>query len=164
MLFRSKTYSRQVENWRKYPEPFDVGEFYGGDLLGVQKKLDYLQELGVEVIYFNPLFVSPSNHKYDIQDYDYIDPHYGVIVEDGGALLADGEQDNSKATRYRQRVTNKKNLEASNRLFIRLVEEAHSRGMRVILDGVFNHCGSFNKWLDRERIYEIGRASCRERV
>lgn len=149
-----KTYSRQVENWRKYPEPFDVGEFYGGDLLGVQKKLDYLQELGVEVIYFNPLFVSPSNHKYDIQDYDYIDPHYGVIVEDGGALLADGEQDNSKATRYRQRVTNKKNLEASNRLFIRLVEEAHSRGMRVILDGVFNHCGSFNKWLDRERIYE----------
>ena len=40
-------------------------------------KLDYLQDLGVEVIYFNPLFVSPSNHKYDIQDYDYIDPHFG---------------------------------------------------------------------------------------
>ena len=40
-------------------------------------KLDYLQELGVEVIYLNPIFVSPSNHKYDIQDYDYVDPHYG---------------------------------------------------------------------------------------
>ena len=48
----------------------------------MRKKLDYLQNLGIEVIYFNPLFVSPSNHKYDIQDYDYIDPHYGRIVED----------------------------------------------------------------------------------
>ena len=47
-----------------------------------------------------------------------------------------------------------RNLEASNRVFIRLVEEAHKRGMKVILDGVFNHCGSFNKWMDRERIYE----------
>ena len=51
-------------------------------------------------------------------------------------------------------MTDKENLEASNRLFIRLVEEMHRRGMKVILDGVFNHCGSFNKWLDRERIYE----------
>lgn len=45
-------------------------------------KLDYLQDLGVEVIYLNPIFVSPSNHKYDCQDYDYVDPHYGRIVED----------------------------------------------------------------------------------
>ena len=42
------------------------------------------------MVYFNPLFVSPSNHKYDIQDYDYIDPHYGRIVKDGGAPLAEG--------------------------------------------------------------------------
>ena len=53
-------------------------------------KLDYLQDLGVQVLYFNPLFVSPSNHKYDIQDYDYIDPHLGVIVEDGGEVLPEG--------------------------------------------------------------------------
>lgn len=46
------------------------------------------------------------------------------------------------------------NLEASDRLLIQVIEEAHKRGIRVILDGVFNHCGSFNKWLDRERIYE----------
>ena len=52
-------------------------------------KMDYLQDLGIEVIYFNPLFVSPSNHKYDIQDYDYIDPHIGKIVDDGGELLQD---------------------------------------------------------------------------
>ena len=66
------------------PEALDIRNFYGGDLQGVMDKLDYLQDLGVEVIYFNPLFVSPSNHKYDIQDYDYIDPHYGKIVADGG--------------------------------------------------------------------------------
>lgn len=147
-------YSRRVTNWDKYPANMGVREFYGGDLQGVMDKLDYLQDLGVEVVYFNPLFVSPSNHKYDIQDYDYIDPHYGKIVDDGGEVLPDGVTDNSQATKYKKRTTGLKNLEASNELFIKLVEELHRRGMKVILDGVFNHCGSFNKWMDRERIYE----------
>lgn len=144
----------RVEDWNRYPQAMDVREFYGGDLQGVMDKLDYLESLGVEVIYFNPLFVSPSNHKYDIQDYDFIDPHFGKIVYDEGELLKDSEKDNAEATRYINRVTDRRNLEASNRFFIQLVEEIHRRGMKVILDGVFNHCGSFNKWLDRERIYE----------
>lgn len=147
-------YSQRVTNWDKYPASMGVREFYGGDLQGVMDKLDYLQDLGVEVVYFNPLFVSPSNHKYDIQDYDYIDPHYGKIVDDGGEVLPNGVTDNSQATKYKKRTTGLKNLEASNELFIKLVEELHRRGMKVILDGVFNHCGSFNKWMDRERIYE----------
>ena len=147
-------YSQRVTNWDKYPANMGVREFYGGDLQGVMDKLDYLRELGVEVVYFNPLFVSPSNHKYDIQDYDYIDPHYGKIVDDGGEVLPNGVTDNSQATKYKKRTTGLKNLEASNELFIKLVEELHRRGMKVILDGVFNHCGSFNKWMDRERIYE----------
>lgn len=147
-------YSRKVTDWNRYPATMDVREFYGGDLKGVWDKLDYLQDLGVEVLYFNPIFVSPSNHKYDIQDYDYIDPHYGVIVEDGGNVLAEGDHENANATKYQKRVTDKKNLEASNEFFVQFVEEVHRRGMKVILDGVFNHCGSFNKWLDRERIYE----------
>ena len=147
-------YSRRVTNWDKYPANMGVREFYGGDLQGVMDKLDFLQDLGVEVVYFNPLFVSPSNHKYDIQDYDYIDPHYGKIVDDGGEVLPNGVTDNSQATKYKKRTTGLKNLEASNELFIKLVEELHRRGMKVILDGVFNHCGSFNKWMDRERIYE----------
>lgn len=147
-------YSVKVEDWNRYPAAMGVREFYGGDLQGVIDKLDYLKDLGVEVIYFNPLFVSPSNHKYDIQDYDYIDPHFGKIVEDGGEVLAEGVKENHFATKYQKRVTDKKNLEASNALFIKLVEELHKRGMRIILDGVFNHCGSFNKWMDRERIYE----------
>ncbi len=145
---------KHVDNWSKYPATMGVREFYGGDLLGVMQKLDYLQDLGVQVIYFNPLFVSPSNHKYDIQDYDYIDPHFGRIVEDGGEVLPEGVWDNSQASKYIQRVTNLRNLEASNELFAELVAECHRRGMKVIIDGVFNHCGSFNKWLDRERIYE----------
>ena len=93
-------YSQRVTNWDKYPANMGVREFYGGDLQGVMDKLDYLQDLGVEVVYFNPLFVSPSNHKYDIQDYDYIDPHYGKIVDDGGEVLPNGVTDNSQATKY----------------------------------------------------------------
>ncbi len=143
----------KVEDWNKYPDAMGVREFYGGDLQGVLDKMDYLQDLGIDVIYFNPLFVSPSNHKYDIQDYDYIDPHFGKIVMDEGELLQPG-QENRFATRYINRVSNKANLEASNELFAEVVKEAHRRGIKVILDGVFNHCGSFNKWMDRERIYE----------
>ena len=140
--------------WEAMPKAMDVRSFYGGDLQGVLDKLDYLQDLGVEVLYLNPIFVSPSNHKYDIQDYDYVDPHYGKIVEDEGRLLDEGELDNTKAGRYIRRVTGLANLEASNQLLIELVEKLHERGMKLILDGVFNHCGSFNKWLDREKIYE----------
>lgn len=145
---------KKVNDWNRYPAAMDVREFYGGDLQGVIDKLDYLKDLGVDVLYFNPLFVSPSNHKYDSQDYDYVDPHLGVILEDYGNTVLNSETPNSQATRYINRVTNKKNLEASNQLLIHLVEEAHKRGMKVILDGVFNHCGSFNKWMDRECIYE----------
>ncbi len=143
----------QVKDWNKYPAQMGVREFYGGDLQGVWDKLDYLQDLGIDVIYFNPIFVSPSNHKYDTQDYDYVDPHIGVIKVDEGEVLKEGDQDNRHATKYISRVTSKENLEASNAFFAKLVEEIHKRGMKVIIDGVFNHCGSFNKWLDREHIY-----------
>jgi len=149
-----KEASGKAADWYEHPKTMDVHRFYGGDLQGVMDKLDYLKDLGVDVIYLNPIFVSPSNHKYDIEDYDYVDPHFGVIIKDEGECLPEWEDANSRATRYICRVTSRENLEASNELFIRLVEAIHSRGMKVILDGVFNHCGSFNKWLDRERIYE----------
>lgn len=144
----------RVKDWAKNPSTMDVGCFYGGDLQGVRDKLDYIQSLGVEVLYFNPLFVSPSNHKYDTQDYDHIDPHYGKIVKDGGELVGKEDKDNRNATKYIIRSTDPENLEASDRFFADFMEEVHRRGMRVIIDGVFNHCGSFNKWLDREQLYE----------
>lgn len=144
----------RVTEWNKYPATMGVREFYGGDLQGVLDKLDYLQDLGVEVLYLNPIFVSPSNHKYDTQDYDHIDPHFTVIKEDGGETLAEGDLDNSHASKYIKRVVSKSNLEASNAFFAKFMDQVHARGMKVVLDGVFNHCGSFNKWLDRERMYE----------
>jgi alpha-glucosidase len=143
----------KVTDWEKPPAFMGVREFYGGDLQGIIDKLDYLQDLGVEALYLNPIFVSPSNHKYDIQDYDYVDPHYGKIVKDEGELLGVEDEGNENASRYRCRVTNRENLEASNEVLKELIEKLHKRGMRLILDGVFNHCGSFNKWMDKEKLY-----------
>ncbi len=145
--------STKVDDWDKMPNADGIREFYGGDLQGVMDKLDYLHELGVDVIYLNPIFVSPSNHKYDTQDYDTIDPHFGRIVLDGGHLLTEEDPDNLKASRYITRTTEHANIEASNECFAELVQKAHDKGMKVILDGVFNHCGSFNKWMDREKFY-----------
>lgn len=146
-------HSRKINNWYKIPDKLDVGNFYGGDLQGVMDMLDYLQDLGIEAVYFNPLFVSPSNHKYDTQDYDYIDPHLAVIEDDSDHTMQDWEKNNGYAVKYIKRVTSKNNLEKSNEYFAELVKIMHSRGMRVVIDGVFNHCGSFNKWMDREGIY-----------
>ena len=143
----------KVENWMEPPAVDGTRQFYGGDLQGVIDKLEYLEKLGVEVIYFNPIFVSPSNRKYDTQDYDYIDPHFGKIVNDNGKLLEDGDNNNEHAQRYKVRTTDLANLEASNKLFVELVEKAHAHGIKIIIDGVFNHCGSFNKWMDKEKFY-----------
>ena len=143
-----------ITDWNGLPETNDSYRFFGGDLVGVMEKLDYLKHLGVEAIYLNPIFVSPSNHKYDTQDYDYVDPHFVGFVEDGGETLPWGKLDNRLSERYLTRVTSRANLENANAYFAKLCEEIHKRDMKIILDGVFNHCGSFNKWMDRERIYE----------
>lgn len=92
------------KKWGELPAPKD---FFGGDLKGIAGKLPYLQQLGVTGLYLTPLFLSPSNHKYDTVDYFRIDPMFG------------SEQDLKE-----------------------LVREAHGRGMKVILDAVFNHCSA----------------------
>lgn len=148
-----KQKTEQVTDWSSLPAASDINRFYGGDLQGVLNKLDYLAELGVEVLYFNPLFVSPSNHKYDTQDYWHIDPHFGKIVRESGSVLAADAKTNETASLYAARTTADENLAASDALFAELIQQAHARGMRVILDGVFNHCGAFHKWLDREGLY-----------
>lgn len=166
--------SVRVEDWGRLPDattPYAAGgnrtrEFFGGDLEGIIQKLGYLKDLGVDGIYLNPIFVSPSNHKYDAQDYEHVDPHFGVIVKDGGELIdpakdpnyrragaSDASIVNRGATKYRLRTTDPANLAASDAKFKELVDKAHALGIRVILDGVFNHSGSFNKWFDREGVY-----------
>ena len=72
--------------------------------------------------------------------------------------------DNRQAERYVTRAAARENLEASDALFAELVEEIHRRGMKVILDGVFNHCGSFNKWLDAEEITSVPEIMSREHI
>ena len=144
---------RHVSDWYAPPAHDDYRCFYGGDIAGILEKLDYLEALGVEVIYLNPIFLSPSSHKYDTQDYDHIDPHLGVISEHAGRPMNDWEHHNGFAEQYISRVLSKKNLADSDALFAKLCGELHRRGMRIILDGVFNHCGSFHRWMDSEGIY-----------
>ncbi len=166
--------SVRVEDWNQLPDattPYATGgnrtrEFFGGDLAGLIGKLGYLRDLGIDGIYLNPIFVSPSNHKYDAQDYEHVDPHFGSIVKDGGELIdpskdpnyrkagaSDASAVNKYASMYTIRTTDPANLAASDAKFKELVDKAHALGIKVILDGVFNHSGSFNKWFDREGVY-----------
>ena len=150
-------HAKHISDWSALPTDTDIRSFYGGDLQGILDKLDYLQSLGIEVLYLNPVFVSPSSHKYDVQDYEHIDPHFGIITDDMEHEMQLWEKHNGYAPRYIRRVTSMENLEKSDALFAKLCGELHSRGMKIILDGVFNHCGSFNKWMDYEGIY-LGKA------
>ncbi|EPG5000282.1 TPA: maltodextrin glucosidase [Klebsiella oxytoca] len=90
--------------------------FYGGNLDGISEKLPYLKQLGVTALYLNPVFVAPSVHKYDTEDYRRVDPQFG-----GDAAL------------------------------LRLRHNTQKEGMRLILDGVFNHSGDSHAWFDRHQ-------------
>lgn len=94
-------------------------DYYGGDLKGVINKLDYLKNLGITAIYFNPIFAAQSNHRYDTANYGAVDPALG-----------------------------------NNALFTQLVSEANARGIRIILDGVFNHQSSDSARFDRYHDYK----------
>jgi len=107
-------------------EPWDseptVHGFKGGDLMGVVEKLDYLQDLGINAIYFNPIFQSASNHRYHTHDYYQVDPLLG-----------------------------------GNEAFKLLVEEAHKRDIKIVLDGVFNHAS--RGFFQFNHIMEVGKDS-----
>jgi cyclomaltodextrinase / maltogenic alpha-amylase / neopullulanase len=108
---------------------------YGGDLQGIIDELDYLQDLGINAIYLNPVFDAPSNHKYDGASYHHIDPNFGPDPAGDRALMRTenpGDPDTWVWTK-------------ADELALKLIAEAHKRGMRVIFDGVFNHMG-FNSF------------------
>ena len=123
------------QSWEEFPEyrPDDQGEvrnrdFFGGDFQGVLEKLDYLKSLGVETLYFNPIFEAAENHRYGTADYSRVDPMLGT-----------------------------------NEDFARLCEEAHRQGMRVMLDGVFNHTGYVSRYFNGDGFYpEAGAAQSQE--
>ena len=104
---------------------------YGGDLQGIIDKLDYLEELGVGAIYLNPVFVSPSHHKYDIASYHHIEPTFGPDPVGDRKIMA-GEDPTDPATWQ---------WTAADSLMLKLIHEVHARDMKIILDGVFNHAG-----------------------
>lgn len=98
---------------------YKANDFFGGNLEGIIKKLPYLEDLGITVIYLNPIFRASSNHKYDTGSYEEIDPMFG-----------------DEAT------------------FKRLCSEAKKRGIRIILDGVFNHTGSDSMYFNKLGNYD----------
>ena len=104
---------------------------YGGDLQGVIDKLDYLQSLGITAIYFNPVFYSPSLHKYDGASYHHIDPHFGPDPEGDKALIAKENPLDPDSWVWT----------SADELALKMIQEAHKRNIRVIFDGVFNHMG-----------------------
>ena len=104
---------------------------YGGDLQGVIDRLPYLDSLGVNALYFNPVFWARSLHKYDGNSFHHIDPHFGPDPA-GDFALMDKETPDDPST---WRTT------AADSLFFALLDAAHERGMRVVIDGVFNHTG-----------------------
>lgn len=77
--FEYRDYRPQTFPWSVPPaenQPFPI-VFYGGDLQGIAQHLDYLQALGVNALYLNPIFSAYSNHKYDVTDYEHVDAHFG---------------------------------------------------------------------------------------
>ncbi len=112
---------------------YDDGVFhrrYGGDLQGVLDKMDYLAHLGVNVIYFNPVFYARSLHKYDGNSFHHVDPHFGPNPQGDFALM---QEETADPATWR--------WTAADRLFLEVLKEAGQRGIRVIIDGVFNHTG-----------------------
>ena len=122
------------DDWEKEMGPgFYLSVFdrrYGGDLQGVLDKLPYLADLGINAIYFSPLFYARSLHKYDGNSYHHIDPYFGPDPRGDFALM---DRETSDPSTW--------NWTAADKLFLKVIKEAHARGMKVIIDGVFNHTG-----------------------
>ena len=104
---------------------------YGGDLQGVLDEIDYIQSLGVTAIYFNPLNDSPSLHKYDARNYTHIDRNFGPDPK-GDVVIMDSEIHDDPSTWK---------WTSADKLFLKVVDEFHKRGIRVIMDYSWNHTG-----------------------
>ena len=104
---------------------------YGGDVKGIIDHLDYLKDLGVKGIYLNPVFEAVSMHKYDGSTYHHIDVNFGPDPKGDRKTIASEIPDDPRTWKWTE----------ADKLFIKLISEVHKRGMRIIIDGVFNHTG-----------------------
>jgi len=100
---------------------------YGGDLQGILNRLDYLENLGVDVLYLTSIFTSVDPIHYSISDHRHIDPHLGPMLPTDSSFLAREIPDDP----------NSWYLTSADRMFLDLIAEAHERGIRVVIDGIF---------------------------
>ena len=105
---------------------------YGGDIQGIINKLDYLKELGVNAIFLNPIFESPSLHKYDASMYHHVDNNFGPDPQKDREIWAEENPGDPSTWQWT----------TADKLFLKLISECHKRGMKIIIDGVFNHTGT----------------------
>lgn len=121
-----------------------TNEFYGGDIQGIEQKIDYLKSIGVTVLYLNPVAWAASNHKYDATDYKHLDPMFGESVYNTPG-------DPKSGLNYEQTRA------ASDRVYIQFAKAAKEKNIKIIADGVFNHVGDDSIYFDRyEKYPEIG--------
>lgn len=112
---------------------------YGGDLQGVFDKLDYLEELGVTAIYFNPLNDAPSLHKYDARYWRHIDRNFGPTPEEDLEIME--SEDPLDPSTWK--------MTGADKMFLKLIKELHQRDIKIILDYSWNHTGNtFWAWQD----------------
>jgi len=104
---------------------------YGGDIQGIIDHLDYIKELGIGAIYLNPVFDAVSMHKYDGSTYHHIDINFGPDPVGDESVMNSEIGDDPKSWEWTE----------ADKLFLKLIEEVHKRGMKIIIDGVFNHTG-----------------------
>lgn len=112
---------------------------YGGDLQGVLKKLAYLQRLGVNAIFLNPINDAPSLHKYDAKNYHHVDVNFGPDPEGDNKIIASENPADPATWKWTK----------ADKLFLKLIDECHKRNMKIIMDYSWNHTGIlFWAWQD----------------
>lgn len=112
---------------------------YGGDLQGVLDKLDYLQQLGITALFLNPINDAPSMHKYDARNYHHVDVNFGPDPAGDNKIIAGENPEDPSTWKWT----------SADRMFLKLVDEAHKRKMKIIMDYSWNHTGTmFWAWQD----------------
>lgn len=120
----------EKENGLDYRYQFQLRR-YGGDLQGIIDKLDYLKDLGIDAIYLNPVFESPSSHKYGAKYFHHVDNNFGPNPSEDVKIWKSENPEDPSTWQWT----------FADKLFLQLIQEVHSRNMRIIIDGVFNHVG-----------------------